>query len=206
MWSITWPWPMRRPPRALGRRYGALVIDSMPPATMTSEEPARRRSFANMAAFIPEPHILLMVVHPVPRGSPAPRDAWRAGAWPWPAGSTQPMMTSCTSSGLTFARSTAARIAAAPSSGAEKPLSSPWNAPIGVRARPTMTTGSFSMKPPSGRKIVRAHQAAAAFDDLRGEWAGLAGPRVDVHAGQHADRRHLVGHRIAHLVHEPREL
>ena len=53
-----------------------------------------------MAAFIPEPHILLIVVQPVPSGSPAPSDAWRAGAWPWPAGSTQPMITSCTSSGL----------------------------------------------------------------------------------------------------------
>src|SRR5688572_30428392 len=97
-------------------------------------------------------------------------------------------------------------MAAAPSSGAAKLLSSPWNAPIGVRARPTMTTGSFSMEPPSGRKIVRAHQAAAPFDDLRGEWARLAGLRVDVHAGQYADRRDFVGHRIAHLVHEPGEL
>jgi len=42
-----------------------------------------------------------------------------------PAGNTQPMMTSSTSSGLICARSTAARIAAAPSSEAEKLLSSP---------------------------------------------------------------------------------
>ena len=49
---------------------------------------------ANIAAFMPEPHILLMVVQPVASGSPAPRAAWRAGAWPCPAGSTQPMMTS----------------------------------------------------------------------------------------------------------------
>ena len=40
----------------------------------------------------------------------------------------------------------AARIAAAPSSGAAKFLRSPWNAPIGVRAAETMTTGSFSMR------------------------------------------------------------
>src|SRR5687768_5765516 len=159
-----------------------------------------------MAAFIPEPHILLMVVHPVPSGSPAPSEAWRAGAWPWPAGRTQPMMTSCTSSGRIFARSTAARMAAAPSSGAAKPLSSPWNAPIGVRAAETMTTGSLSMESPSGRKIVGAHQAAAALDDLGGKWARLACLRVDVHAGQHADRGYLAGHRVAHLVHEAGEL
>ena len=47
-----------------------------------------------MAAFMPEPHILLIVVQPVASGRPAPSEAWRAGAWPWPAGSTQPMMTS----------------------------------------------------------------------------------------------------------------
>src|SRR5918911_4030772 len=52
------------------------------------------------------------------------------------------MSTSCTSSGRMPARSTAARIAAAPSSGAAKLLSSPWKAPIGVRAQPTMTMGS----------------------------------------------------------------
>ena len=39
-----------------------------------------------MAAFMPEPHILLIVVQPVASGRPAPSAAWRAGAWPWPAG------------------------------------------------------------------------------------------------------------------------
>src|SRR5882672_1604611 len=120
-------------------------MDSMPPATTTSALPAARMSCASIAAFMPEPHILLTVVQPVPSGSPAPSDAWRAGAWPWPAGSTQPMMTSLTSSAPILARSTAARIAAAPSSGAAKPFSSPWNAPIGVRAAETMTIGSVFM-------------------------------------------------------------
>ena len=59
-------------------------------------------SWANIAAFMPEPHILLTVVQPVASGRPAPSDAWRAGAWPCPAGSTQPMMTSSTCSGLIF--------------------------------------------------------------------------------------------------------
>src|SRR6266513_2366802 len=55
------------------------------------------------------------------------------------------MIASCTCSGLTPERSTAARIAAAPSWGAVKSFSSPWKAPMGVLAAETMTTGSFSM-------------------------------------------------------------
>ena len=37
---------------------------SMPPATMMSLVPASSRSWASIAAFMPEPHILLMVVQP----------------------------------------------------------------------------------------------------------------------------------------------
>src|SRR5712692_3576410 len=74
---------------------------SIPPATLTSLVPAMSRSCANIAAFIPEPHILFTVVQPADSGRPAPSDAWRAGACPCPAGSTQPMITSCTWSGLT---------------------------------------------------------------------------------------------------------
>src|SRR5438094_4623961 len=121
-------------------------MDSMPPATMISLVPEASRSCANIAAFIPEPHILFTVVQPAASGRPAPSEAWRAGAWPCPAGSTQPMITSCTSSGEILARSTAARIAAAPSSGAAKPFSSPWKAPIGVLAAATMTIGSGCME------------------------------------------------------------
>src|SRR5712664_2070736 len=118
----------------------------MPPATMISLVPEAIRSCANIAAFIPEPHILFTVVQPAASGRPAPREAWRAGAWPCPAGSTQPMITSCTSAGEILARSTAARIAAAPSSGAAKPFSSPRKAPIGVLAAETMTIGSGCME------------------------------------------------------------
>src|SRR5712691_6452974 len=118
----------------------------MPPATMISFVPQAKRSCANIAAFIPEPHILFTVVQPAASDRPAPSEAWRAGAWPCPAGSTQPMITSCTSSGEILARSTAARIAAAPSSGAAKPFSSPWKAPIGVLAAETMTIGSGCME------------------------------------------------------------
>ena len=49
-------------------------------------------------------------------GSPAPSAAWRAGAWPRPAGSTQPMTICSMAEGSAPDRSTAARTAAAPSS------------------------------------------------------------------------------------------
>src|SRR5258706_15762164 len=191
----------------------------MPPATITSALPVARMSWASIAAFMPEPHILLTVVQPVPSGSPAPSDAWRAGAWPCPAGSTQPMMTSVTSSGLIFARSTAARIAAAPSSGAAKPFSSPWKAPIGVRAADTMTIGSGVME--------RSFQFADRGDGFRleridelcrgkgaGERRALARPHRDEVgpagfrgglaqlAGDAALRREDDGRRARHLVHE----
>ena len=60
---------------------------SMPPASMTRFAPAISMSWANMAAFIPEPHILLTVVQPAASLRPAPSEAWRAGAWPCPADS-----------------------------------------------------------------------------------------------------------------------
>ena len=93
-------------------------MDSSPPATASATSPARIWSAAIMMAFMPEPHILLMVVVGTPVGMPAPSAAWRAGAWPSPAGSTQPMMTSCTSAPDTPPASSAPLMAAAPSCGA----------------------------------------------------------------------------------------
>src|SRR5574337_364992 len=118
-------------------------MDSMPPATITSLVPAARRSWASMVAFMPEPHTLLMVVQPADKGRPALRAAWRAGAWPMPAGSTQPIRTSSTCSGRRPARSTAAWMATPPSWGAVRLAKSPWKPPMGVRAAETMTTGSL---------------------------------------------------------------
>jgi hypothetical protein len=58
-----------------------LLIDSSPPATAIDTSPARIWSAAIMMAFMPEPHILLMVVVGTPLGMAAPSAAWRAGAW-----------------------------------------------------------------------------------------------------------------------------
>ena len=70
---------------------GALVIDSMPPATTISALPAEMVSAAMIAACMPDPHILLTVVASTCSPSPALIAACRAGAWPRPAGSPQPM-------------------------------------------------------------------------------------------------------------------
>src|ERR1700722_368800 len=118
---------------------------SMPPATTTSAERARKRSWAIMAAFMPEPHILLIVVAPAARGNPAPMAACRAGACPCPAGKTQPIRISSTLSAAIPARSTAAKIARAPSAGALTSFKSPRKPPIGVRAAPTMTIWSVGV-------------------------------------------------------------
>ena len=113
---------------------------SMPPDKTISAEPALMMSCASMVAFMPEPQTLLTVVAPVASGSPAPRAACRAGAWPCPAGSTQPMNTSSIRSGDNLARSTAAPMTWEPSWWALKGERSPMNRPSGVRAAETMTT------------------------------------------------------------------
>jgi hypothetical protein len=106
----------------------------MPPATITSASPARIAAAPSITDFMPLPHTLLMVVALTASGSPARSPAWRAGAWPAPAWMTWPMMTSSTRSGAMPERSTAARIATAPSSVAGVVLRPPPNLPIGVRA------------------------------------------------------------------------
>src|SRR6478672_6722073 len=122
---------------------------SIPPATMTSADFATSASCARIIASIAEPHILLTVVQPVASGNPALIDAWRAGACPWPAGSTQPKIVLSTSAGWMPARCTAALIATAPRSLADSDAKSPWKPPIGVRAAPTMTIGSLVVAMPS---------------------------------------------------------
>src|SRR3984885_3318942 len=115
---------------------------SMPPDTTISADPARMMSWASIVAFIPEPQTLLIVVAPVASGNPAPRAACRAGAWPCPAGSTQPMKPSSIRSGESPARSSEAAITWEPSWWAENGESSPMKRPSGVRTAETMTTGS----------------------------------------------------------------
>ena len=51
---------MRKPSRTRGSRYGALLIDSMPPATAISMSPVWMPCCASITALRPEPHTLLI--------------------------------------------------------------------------------------------------------------------------------------------------
>src|SRR4051812_30769006 len=142
-------------------------MDSSPPATAMAASPARNWSAAIMMAFMPEPHILLMVVGGTPWGMPAASAAWRAGAWPSPADNTHPMMTSCTSAPVMPAAASAPRIAAAPSCGAEAGERAPWNAPMGVRWAETMTTelADLSMRLPCSGSITAPQAVREEIDE-----------------------------------------
>ena len=85
-----------------------MVIDSMPPATTMSNSPARMSWSARAIASRPDRQTLLMVSAGTVIGMPASTAACRAGIWPAPACSTWPMITYCTWSGATPARSSAA--------------------------------------------------------------------------------------------------
>jgi hypothetical protein len=119
--------------------YGAFDIDSIPPVTITWWSPARIIESAISTARIEEAQTLLIVSAPTSFGMPAPIAACRAGAWPTPACSTSPMITYSTSFASSPARSSAASIAIAPSSGAWCEARPPPSFPKGVRAAETMT-------------------------------------------------------------------
>src|SRR5258707_7492277 len=139
MASTTSPLPMRSPSRTRGSRYGALLIDSIPPATATSMSPARIAWSAIITAFRPEPQTLLMVSAATCSGRPPLSAACRAGFCPSPAETTLPMMHSSTICGSMPARRTASATARAPSWVAVNPFSAPRNFPVGVRTADTMT-------------------------------------------------------------------
>ena len=85
--------PYLCPARAPGSRCGAPVIDSIPPATTTSNSPARISCAASAMASSPDRHTLLTVMDGTVIGMPAATAACRAGFWPAPAWSTCPMIT-----------------------------------------------------------------------------------------------------------------
>src|SRR3989440_8854229 len=97
------------PQRASFTRYGARLIDSMPPASRTSADPARIMSDANMTVWSPDPHTLFTVTAPTRSGRPPKSAACRAGFWPRPAAITLPMSTSSMSAGTRPDRFTASR-------------------------------------------------------------------------------------------------
>src|SRR3990167_2267920 len=92
---------------------------------------------------MPEPQTLLMVVHGVLLETPAPKAACLAGAWPRPAGNTQPIMNSWIADGCNCARSITALITYEPNCVAVQSFNSPNKLPIGVLAKLAIMIGSF---------------------------------------------------------------
>src|SRR5438477_3612296 len=150
--------------------YGAFDIDSMPPATTTWWSPARIIWSAISTARIDDAQTLLIVSEPTSIGSPAPIDACRAGAWPAPPCSTWPMITYSTSSFSTPARSSAARIAIAPSSVACLSASEPPSFANGVRTAETITERftnpryQYACPVPTPRTTVKRHAERGVYD------------------------------------------
>src|SRR5690606_14845611 len=136
----------------------------MPPAIITCASPTRISRRANIIAWSPEPHTLLIVIAPTLTGRPALITACRAGAWPIPADSTLPMITRSTSLRLAPARLTASSRTMPPRSEAESGENAPWKLPIGVRTALQITT--------SGRD---------GFEDMgvSGEWGCRRGTLPD---------------------------
>ena len=110
-----------------------MLIDSVPPATITSTNPAFTPSTACTTAVRPEPHTRFTVSPGTVWDSPACSAACRATFIPCPACSTQPRITSPTSSPVMPARAMASRTTIAPSCGADRSFNAPPNDPMGVR-------------------------------------------------------------------------
>jgi hypothetical protein len=122
-----------------------------------------------------EAQTLLIVSAGTSTGSPAPTAACLAGAWPAPPWSTCPIVTYSTSSSGTPARSSAARIATAPSWGASWSLSAPPSFPKGVLTAETITArameGAYLQR--SGRGLLPGLPGAGHLDALEPGRVGL---------------------------------
>ncbi len=102
--SVKFPilWPQRASSASI--RYGMRLIDSMPPATTTSDSPSRIDCAPVATACMPDAQALLIVCAGALSGSPARRATCRAGLGPDPACRACPMSTSSTRPGSTPAR------------------------------------------------------------------------------------------------------
>jgi hypothetical protein len=131
--------PYLKPAREFWSRWGAWVIDSMPPATITSYSPSRISWDASAMASRPDRQTLFTVSAGTSMAMPAATAACRAVICPAPACSTWPMITYCTRSGAIPARCRAPAIATPPRSLADLLARDPSRRPTGVLAPPTMT-------------------------------------------------------------------
>src|SRR5579863_8780179 len=121
---------------------GTMVIDSVPPATITCADPARIRSAAIAITCNPEEQKRLMVIAEISIGRPARSDAIRATFIPCsPSGIAQPRITSSICRGSSpLARDTASLMATAARSSGRVARSVPFGAlPTAVRTELTIT-------------------------------------------------------------------
>lgn len=98
---------------------------SMPPAMAASAKPSQTSWAAEAMAWAPEPQTRLTVIAGTLTGTPPLTAACRAGLILLPAWTTLPMTTAPRRAGSSFARSSVAFTAAAPSSVAGVDLSVP---------------------------------------------------------------------------------
>ncbi len=120
---------------------GTMLIDSAPPASITSASPTRMRSAAIATALSPDEQKRLIVTPPVVLGRPASSTAMRAMFRPCSAsGIAQPMIASSTAAGSRLGTCfMAERIAATSRSSGRRLRNAPLGAlPIGVRVAATM--------------------------------------------------------------------
>ena len=118
-----------------------MLIDSVPPAIITSASPTRMRSAAIATALTPDEQKRLMVTPPTVFGRPASSTAMRATLRPCsPSGIAQPMIASSIAAGSSDGTcSSAPWITATSRSSGRTFLNVPRGAlPIGVRVAATM--------------------------------------------------------------------
>ena len=79
--SRTSAWPRLKPWRALGIRYGARVMFSVPPATTIASGSSSIARTPSTMAFIPLPQTMFTVVPLTLSGIPEKMTTWRAQFW-----------------------------------------------------------------------------------------------------------------------------
>src|SRR5215211_8586726 len=133
--------PMRAPQRIAGTPYRPRLIDSTPPARVTSVSPSMTSWAAETIACSPDPHSRLRVKAGVSTGRPplteATRERYMSRVSVW---ITLPNTTCPTSAGSTPERRTASRTTAAPRSAGGMSLRLPPYFPTAVRTPETTTT------------------------------------------------------------------
>src|SRR5580658_6139633 len=204
--STVTPSCIRCPHRRPGSQYWPRLIDSVPPATATSQSPSRIACAADTIACSPLPHSRFSVNAGVSTGSPPltaatrPRYMSRTSVW-----ITWPKTAWPTSDGSTPARLTAARTTVAARSHGGTAARPPPYLPIGVRVPDRTRTSRWSSMTPPLRCRTSHVQAAVDGPDLPGDVRGLVRRQEADHPGDffglpEPAHRYLPAQPVQHLV------